>query len=106
MTGWRLGYIAGPKHFVAACNKIQSQVCCIPIIHRDHILKCFTHLPCMTCFLVFAFSYHPHGPHLECKSFTQHQEEWFNEYIIELYQIDDIYSKREIFVLIGLQDFE
>ncbi|XP_022774933.1 bifunctional aspartate aminotransferase and glutamate/aspartate-prephenate aminotransferase-like [Durio zibethinus] len=26
MTGWRLGYIAGPKHFVAACNKIQSQV--------------------------------------------------------------------------------
>lgn len=24
MTGWRLGYIAGPKHFVAACNKIQS----------------------------------------------------------------------------------
>ncbi|KAH9669948.1 Bifunctional aspartate aminotransferase and glutamate/aspartate-prephenate aminotransferase [Citrus sinensis] len=25
MTGWRLGYIAGPKHFVAACNKIQSQ---------------------------------------------------------------------------------
>ncbi|XVE86737.1 hypothetical protein DITRI_Ditri18aG0057700 [Diplodiscus trichospermus] len=26
MTGWRLGYIAGPKHFVAACNKIQSQI--------------------------------------------------------------------------------
>nr|XP_043617946.1 bifunctional aspartate aminotransferase and glutamate/aspartate-prephenate aminotransferase-like [Erigeron canadensis] len=25
MTGWRLGYIAGPKHFVAACNKVQSQ---------------------------------------------------------------------------------
>lgn len=25
MTGWRLGYIAGPKHFVAACNKLQSQ---------------------------------------------------------------------------------
>ncbi|KAF2284082.1 hypothetical protein P3X46_012832 [Hevea brasiliensis] len=25
MTGWRLGYLAGPKHFVAACNKIQSQ---------------------------------------------------------------------------------
>ncbi|KAK1432394.1 hypothetical protein QVD17_09290 [Tagetes erecta] len=25
MTGWRLGYIAGPKHFIAACNKIQSQ---------------------------------------------------------------------------------
>ncbi|KAK8489429.1 hypothetical protein V6N13_028542 [Hibiscus sabdariffa] len=25
MTGWRLGYIAGSKHFVAACNKIQSQ---------------------------------------------------------------------------------
>ncbi|GMP49708.1 hypothetical protein CsSME_00016604 [Camellia sinensis var. sinensis] len=27
MTGWRLGYLAGPKHFVAACGKIQSQVC-------------------------------------------------------------------------------
>lgn len=27
MTGWRLGYIAGPKHFVSACGKIQSQVC-------------------------------------------------------------------------------
>lgn len=26
MTGWRLGYIAGPKHFVSACNKLQSQV--------------------------------------------------------------------------------
>lgn len=26
MTGWRLGYLAGPKHFVAACGKIQSQV--------------------------------------------------------------------------------
>ncbi|WCJ34741.1 aspartate aminotransferase [Euphorbia peplus] len=25
MTGWRLGYLAGPRHFVAACNKIQSQ---------------------------------------------------------------------------------
>ncbi|XP_039122932.1 LOW QUALITY PROTEIN: bifunctional aspartate aminotransferase and glutamate/aspartate-prephenate aminotransferase [Dioscorea cayenensis subsp. rotundata] len=25
MTGWRLGYIAGPKHFVTACGKIQSQ---------------------------------------------------------------------------------
>ncbi|XP_068315287.1 bifunctional aspartate aminotransferase and glutamate/aspartate-prephenate aminotransferase-like [Pyrus communis] len=25
MTGWRLGYIAGPKHFVAACGKLQSQ---------------------------------------------------------------------------------
>ncbi|XP_062148676.1 bifunctional aspartate aminotransferase and glutamate/aspartate-prephenate aminotransferase [Alnus glutinosa] len=25
MTGWRLGYIAGPKHFIAACGKIQSQ---------------------------------------------------------------------------------
>ncbi|KAK4483624.1 hypothetical protein RD792_010824 [Penstemon davidsonii] len=25
MTGWRLGYVAGPKHFVAACGKIQSQ---------------------------------------------------------------------------------
>ncbi|KAF6175729.1 hypothetical protein GIB67_022731 [Kingdonia uniflora] len=26
MTGWRLGYLAGPQHFVAACNKIQSQL--------------------------------------------------------------------------------
>lgn len=25
MTGWRLGYIAGPKHFIAAVGKIQSQ---------------------------------------------------------------------------------
>ncbi|OWM82224.1 hypothetical protein CDL15_Pgr001798 [Punica granatum] len=25
MTGWRLGYIAGPEHFIAACGKIQSQ---------------------------------------------------------------------------------
>ncbi|KAJ4953408.1 hypothetical protein NE237_030240 [Protea cynaroides] len=25
MTGWRLGYLAGPKHFVAACGKLQSQ---------------------------------------------------------------------------------
>lgn len=25
MTGWRLGYLAGPTHFVAACGKIQSQ---------------------------------------------------------------------------------
>ncbi|MFM2267726.1 MAG: hypothetical protein RL757_1167 [Bacteroidota bacterium] len=26
MTGWRLGYIAGPKNVVDACNRIQSQV--------------------------------------------------------------------------------
>ncbi|XP_028117989.1 bifunctional aspartate aminotransferase and glutamate/aspartate-prephenate aminotransferase-like [Camellia sinensis] len=26
MTGWRLGYLAGPKHYVAACGKIQSQI--------------------------------------------------------------------------------
>jgi len=26
MTGWRLGYLAAPKHFVSACGKIQSQV--------------------------------------------------------------------------------
>ncbi|KAL9224533.1 hypothetical protein vseg_000558 [Gypsophila vaccaria] len=26
MTGWRLGYLAGPKHFVTACAKIQSQM--------------------------------------------------------------------------------
>ncbi|XP_074271906.1 uncharacterized protein LOC141595853 [Silene latifolia] len=26
MTGWRLGYLAGPKHFVTACAKIQSQL--------------------------------------------------------------------------------
>jgi len=25
MTGWRLGYLAGPKHFVTACARIQSQ---------------------------------------------------------------------------------
>ncbi|XP_061337444.1 bifunctional aspartate aminotransferase and glutamate/aspartate-prephenate aminotransferase-like isoform X2 [Gastrolobium bilobum] len=25
MTGWRLGYVAGPKHIVTACGKIQSQ---------------------------------------------------------------------------------
>ncbi|GLJ49920.1 hypothetical protein SUGI_1061320 [Cryptomeria japonica] len=25
MTGWRLGYLAGPKHFVTACGRIQSQ---------------------------------------------------------------------------------
>ncbi|GFY80268.1 aspartate aminotransferase [Actinidia rufa] len=25
MTGWKLGYLAGPKHFVAACGKNQSQ---------------------------------------------------------------------------------
>lgn len=25
MTGWRLGYLAAPKHFLAACNRIQSQ---------------------------------------------------------------------------------
>jgi aspartate/methionine/tyrosine aminotransferase len=25
-TGWRLGYLAAPKHFVAACGKIQRQV--------------------------------------------------------------------------------
>ncbi|KAK4256706.1 hypothetical protein QN277_006395 [Acacia crassicarpa] len=24
MTGWRLGYIAGPKHFITACGKLQS----------------------------------------------------------------------------------
>ncbi|XP_028086952.1 bifunctional aspartate aminotransferase and glutamate/aspartate-prephenate aminotransferase-like [Camellia sinensis] len=32
MTGWRLGYLAGPKHFVAACGKIQSQVCTLPCL--------------------------------------------------------------------------
>ena len=26
MTGWRLGYLAGPKHIVAACSKLQGQV--------------------------------------------------------------------------------
>lgn len=39
MTGWRLGYLAGPKHFVAACGKIQSQV------HNTfvkHALRLFT----------------------------------------------------------------
>ncbi|OAE30047.1 hypothetical protein AXG93_4908s1140 [Marchantia polymorpha subsp. ruderalis] len=26
MTGWRLGYLAAPKHFLVAANKIQSQI--------------------------------------------------------------------------------
>ncbi|XP_002982998.2 aspartate aminotransferase isoform X1 [Selaginella moellendorffii] len=26
MTGWRLGYLAAPKRFVTACNKVQSQL--------------------------------------------------------------------------------
>lgn len=26
MTGWRLGYLAAPKHFAVACGRIQSQV--------------------------------------------------------------------------------
>ena len=26
MTGWRVGYIAGPKHIVEACGNIQVQV--------------------------------------------------------------------------------
>lgn len=26
MTGWRLGYLAAPKHFTTAANRIQSQV--------------------------------------------------------------------------------
>lgn len=26
MTGWRLGYLAAPKPFLTACNKLQSQV--------------------------------------------------------------------------------
>ena len=25
MTGWRIGYTLGPKHIIAAMNKIQSQ---------------------------------------------------------------------------------
>lgn len=25
MTGWRIGYMAGPKHIVAACDKLQGQ---------------------------------------------------------------------------------
>ncbi|XP_052196337.1 bifunctional aspartate aminotransferase and glutamate/aspartate-prephenate aminotransferase-like isoform X2 [Diospyros lotus] len=25
MTGWRVGYLAGPEHFVAGCGRIQSQ---------------------------------------------------------------------------------
>ncbi|KAJ6803270.1 bifunctional aspartate aminotransferase and glutamate/aspartate-prephenate aminotransferase isoform X1 [Iris pallida] len=25
MTGWRLGYLACPKHFLTACGKVQSQ---------------------------------------------------------------------------------
>ncbi|KAB5514148.1 hypothetical protein DKX38_028054 [Salix brachista] len=33
MTGWRLGYLPGPKHFVAACKKIQSQVKKLTLLH-------------------------------------------------------------------------
>lgn len=39
MTGWRLGYIAGPKHFVSACGKIQSQVCYITLVFLILSLK-------------------------------------------------------------------
>ncbi|KAK7311150.1 hypothetical protein RJT34_09086 [Clitoria ternatea] len=30
MTGWRLGYVASPNHFVSACANIQSQVAPVP----------------------------------------------------------------------------
>src|SRR5690606_37287473 len=26
MTGWRLGYMAGPKELIQACDKLQSQI--------------------------------------------------------------------------------
>ncbi|CAL5371789.1 unnamed protein product [Camellia sinensis] len=35
MTGWRLGYLAGPKHYVAACGKIQSQSLVWPWVIMD-----------------------------------------------------------------------
>ncbi|XP_028125185.1 bifunctional aspartate aminotransferase and glutamate/aspartate-prephenate aminotransferase-like isoform X4 [Camellia sinensis] len=35
MTGWRLGYLAGPKHYVAACGKIQSQSLVWPWLIMD-----------------------------------------------------------------------
>jgi aspartate aminotransferase len=37
MTGWRLGYVAGPKHVIEAMNKLQSQMC-------SHVTS-FTQLP-------------------------------------------------------------
>ena len=40
MTGWRLGYLAGPKHFVAACGKIQTQVSTISSSYIFYITFC------------------------------------------------------------------
>lgn len=39
MTGWRLGYLAGPKHFVAACSKLQGQVyMCMYVVSIQNLL--------------------------------------------------------------------
>ncbi|CAH8267536.1 unnamed protein product [Arabidopsis lyrata] len=40
MTGWRLGYLAGPKHIVAACSKLQGQVTsgASSIAQKAHVL--------------------------------------------------------------------
>ena len=40
MTGWRIGYIGGPKHVIDAINKLQSQM-------TSHITS-FTQLPAAT----------------------------------------------------------
>ncbi|MFT3785931.1 MAG: pyridoxal phosphate-dependent aminotransferase [Tepidisphaeraceae bacterium] len=37
MTGWRLGYVAGPKHIIDAMNKLNSQMC-------SHVTS-FTQMP-------------------------------------------------------------
>lgn len=40
MTGWRVGYIGGPKNVIDACNKLNSQMC-------SHITS-FTQMPAAT----------------------------------------------------------
>lgn len=75
MTGWRIGYTAGPKHIIAAMNKIQSQSTSNPcsvsqkaalaavsgpqdfpaemkkafLTRRDFIVRALTALPDVTC---------------------------------------------------------
>uniref|UniRef100_A0A6N2MQ51 Aminotransferase class I/classII large domain-containing protein n=1 Tax=Salix viminalis TaxID=40686 RepID=A0A6N2MQ51_SALVM len=44
MTGWRLGYLAGPKHFVAACKKIQSQVLLVEGSDTGGDVVCWCHI--------------------------------------------------------------
>uniref|UniRef100_A0A6N2LMR8 Aminotransferase class I/classII large domain-containing protein n=1 Tax=Salix viminalis TaxID=40686 RepID=A0A6N2LMR8_SALVM len=43
MTSWRPGYLAGPKHFVAACKKIQSQFSNIVSFVCPALKLCFEH---------------------------------------------------------------